>query len=309
MQYFFYGLAGVFLVFQALYTFIPLMCSKVKKLNSDLAEKSITVLVPAYNEELTIRNCIDAMAGLRYSNYEIMIINDGSKDGTLSALDELLDLEPNARTADSKLNYKPIKGFYRSNRYRHIYVIDKMNGGKADSLNAGIDYAVSDIVITLDADSMLEADSLKYVNQYFHDDDIIALGGTVKIVQGAVRDKNGAIVEKFRGKGLIKSQIINYTHGFYVRKLTQSYFNSIVVISGAFGAFYKEVLVHVDGFRSTVGEDIDITLKIHEYIKAHRLKKNSSTPRKRYAIPNARRISRTSINSAFAGRRPSLTAS
>ncbi|WP_373604586.1 glycosyltransferase, partial [Bacillus spizizenii] len=73
------------------------------------------------------------MAGLRYSNYEIMIINDGSKDGTLSALDELLDLEPSARTADSKLNYKSIKGFYRSNRYRHIYVIDKMNGGKADS--------------------------------------------------------------------------------------------------------------------------------------------------------------------------------
>lgn len=273
LQYFFYGLAGVFLVFQALYTFIPLLCSKVKKLNSDLAEKSISVLVPAYNEELTIRNCIDAMAGLRYSNYEIMIINDGSKDGTLSALDELLDLEPSARTADSKLTYKPIKGLYRSNRYRHIYVIDKMNGGKADSLNAGIDYAASDIVITLDADSMLEADSLKFVNQYFHDDDIIALGGTVKIVQGAVRDRNGAVVEKFRGKGLIKSQIINYTHGFYVRKLTQSYFNSIVVISGAFGAFYKDVLVHVDGFRSTVGEDIDITLKIHEYIKAHRLKK------------------------------------
>lgn len=273
MQYVFYGLAGVFLVFQTLYTFIPLLCSKVKKLNPDLAEKSITVLVPAYNEELTIRNCIDAMTGLNYSNYEIMIINDGSKDGTLSALDELLDLEPSNRSADNKLNYKAIKGFYRSNRYRHIYVIDKMNGGKADSLNAGIDHAASDIVITLDADSMLEADSLKYVNQYFHNDDIIALGGTVKIVQGAVRDKNGAIVEKFRGRGLIKSQIINYTHGFYVRKLTQSYFNSIVVISGAFGAFYKDVLVHVDGFRSTVGEDIDITLKIHEYIKANQLKK------------------------------------
>ncbi|MGV2686297.1 glycosyltransferase, partial [Clostridium perfringens] len=136
MQYFFYGLASVFLVFQTLYTFIPLLCSKVKKLNPGLAEKSISVLVPAYNEELTIRNCIDAMAGLHYSNYEIMIINDGSKDGTLSALDELLDLEPDGRMADSKLTYKPIKGFYRSHRYRHIYVIDKVNGGKADSLNA-----------------------------------------------------------------------------------------------------------------------------------------------------------------------------
>lgn len=85
---------------------------------------------------------------------------------------------------------------------------------------------------------MLEANALKYVNQYFHQDDVIALGGTVKIVQGAEK-QDGVIVERFRGRGLIKSQIINYIHGFYVRKLTQSVFNSIVVISGAFGAFTK----------------------------------------------------------------------
>ncbi|MCM3493781.1 glycosyltransferase [Paenibacillus lactis] len=273
MQYFFYGIAGIFLVFQTLYTIIPLWCSKVKRLDPDLPEHSISVLVPAYNEELTIRNCMDAMAGLNYSRYEILIINDGSKDGTLSVLHELLELQTDLRRPDQKLSYKTVKGFYRSKRYPNMFVIDKLNGGKADSLNAGIDYAASDIVITLDADSMLEADSLRYVNQYFHDDKVIALGGTVKIVQGAKRDQNGAIIERFRGKSLIKSQIINYTHGFYVRKLTQSFFNSIVVISGAFGAFHKAVLVQVDGFRSTVGEDIDITLKIHEYIKANGLKK------------------------------------
>lgn len=272
MHYFFYGLAGVFLVFQSLYTIIPLLFSKVKKLDSELDEKSISVLVPAYNEELTIRNCIDAMTGLHYEKYEVIIINDGSKDDTLYELNDLLDLELDDRKPGGKLSYKTIKAFYRSNRYPHIYVVDKLNGGKADSLNAGIDYADSDIVITLDADSMLEINSLKYVNQYFHNDSIVALGGTVKIVQGAEKE-NGVIVEKFRGKGLIKSQIINYTHGFYVRKLTQSFFNSIVVISGAFGAFYKDILIQVNGFRSTVGEDIDITLKIHEYIKTNRLKK------------------------------------
>lgn len=138
-----------FLVFQLLYTIIPLLCSKVKKLNPDLAEKSISVLVPAYNEELTIKNCIDAMAGLHYENYEIIIINDGSKDATFARLDELLELEPDDREADNKLAYKPIKGFYRSRQYPRIYVIDKLNGGKADSLNAGIDCAASDIVITL----------------------------------------------------------------------------------------------------------------------------------------------------------------
>lgn len=104
-------------MFQLLYTIIPLLCSKVKKLNPDLAEKSISVLVPAYNEELTIKNCIDAMAGLHYENYEIIVINDGSKDATFARLDELLELEPDDREADNKLSYKPIKGFYRSRRY------------------------------------------------------------------------------------------------------------------------------------------------------------------------------------------------
>lgn len=272
MQYVLYVTTIVFLVFQLLYTVIPLLFSKVKKLDESLPEKSISVLVPAYNEELTIKNCIDAMNGLNYRNHEVIIVNDGSKDDTLSKLHELLVLESRHREPGGQLVYKPIKGFYQSARYPHIFVIDKHNGGKADSLNAGIDYAVSDIVITLDADSMLEARSLQYVSQYFHDPDVIALGGTVKIVQGAEK-KNGVIVEKFTGKGIIKTQIINYIHGFYVRKLTQSVFNSIVVISGAFGAFYKDILVRVNGFRSTVGEDIDITLKIHEYMKANRLAK------------------------------------
>ncbi|MFD7524972.1 glycosyltransferase family 2 protein [Paenibacillus chitinolyticus] len=272
MQILLYVTTLVFLAFQLLYTFIPLLFSKVKKLEEGLEEKSISVLVPAYNEELTIRNCIEAMEGLKYRNHEIIIINDGSKDATLRRLQELLDLQEDDRQVMQELTYRPVRAFYRSRQYPYIYVIDKQNGGKADSLNAGIDYALSDIVITLDADSMLEAHSLQYVNQYFHDPDVMALGGTVKIVQGAER-KDGQIQERFTGKGLIKSQIISYIHGFYVRKLTQSALNSIVVISGAFGAFYKEVLIQVDGFRSTVGEDIDITLKIHEYIKANNLSK------------------------------------
>ena len=272
MQYFFYLSTFIFIGFQIIYTIIPLFASKVKPLNIDLSEKTISVLVPAYNEELTIKNCIDAMEGLNYSNYEVIIINDGSKDQTLDKLNELLDLTISNREADGKLTYAAIKGMYHSEKYDNIYVIDKFNGGKADSLNAGIDCANSDIVITLDADSMLEINSLKYVNQYFHDDKVIALGGTVKIVQGAEK-KDGVILDKFTGKGIIKSQVISYIHGFYCRKLTQSAFNSIVVISGAFGAFYKSILVDVNGFRSTVGEDIDITLKIHEYIKANNLNK------------------------------------
>ncbi|REK74398.1 glycosyltransferase family 2 protein [Paenibacillus paeoniae] len=265
-----YLTTGSFLLFQMLYTVIPLLYSKVKKLDITLDEKSLSVLVPAYNEEKTIQNCLDAMDGLHYRNYEIIIVNDGSRDRTFDRLQELLDLRINYRKPNLQLKYKRVRGFYQSALYPHIFVLDKLNGGKADSLNAGIDYADGEIVITLDADSMLESNSLKYVNQYFHDPTIVALGGTVKIAQGAKR-KNGEIHETFTGKGIVRSQMINYIHSFYVRKLTQSYFNSIVVISGAFGAFYKELMYEVNGFRSTVGEDIDITLKIHEYIKTHKL--------------------------------------
>lgn len=169
-------LTFIFIGFQTLYTVIPLFFSKVKKLNNECDEKSISVLVPAYNEELTIKNCIDAMEGLNYCNYEVIIINDGSKDQTFQKLHELLDLSISDREAEGKLSYAAIKGIYFSEKYEKIFVIDKVNGGKADSLNAGIDCANTDIVITLDADSMLEINSLKYVNQYFQDDKIIALG-------------------------------------------------------------------------------------------------------------------------------------
>lgn len=273
MYVFLYLTTAVYFIFQLMYTIIPLVASKVKPLQEQLAEHTTSVLVPAYNEEKTIENCIQAMLELNYEQHEIIFINDGSKDNTMQQLDELLELERITRTPASQLLYKPIKQVYQSKKYPQFLIIDKVNGGKADSLNAGIDYATGDIVVTLDADSMLERNSLKYVSQYFHDEEIIALGGTVKIVQGAERDQDGRVMERFKGPGLVKSQILNYMHGFYVRKLTQSFFNSIVVISGAFGAFKRDIMYKTGGFRTTVGEDIDITLKIHQYIRANKLKK------------------------------------
>ncbi|WP_207649980.1 glycosyltransferase family 2 protein [Clostridium cavendishii] len=242
------------------------------ELNKDFEEKGITVIIPAYNEELVIKNCINSSLAVDYSNYEILIVNDGSKDSTMNILKDYLDLEYTTKKRANKLDYKYIRGIYKSKLYENVYLIDKDNGGKADALNAGIDYSSNELVVTLDADSMLEKDSLRYMNQYFEDKDIVAAGGTVNVVQSV--DVNGDnITYKFKGKNIIKHQMLHYIHGFYVKKSTQSLFNSMIVISGAFGIFKKDILFNVKGFRHTVGEDMDITLKIHKYIKENNLKK------------------------------------
>lgn len=262
---------AIFLGFQVLYTLVPLFTTKKKVLDGSEGKRTISVIVPAYNEELTINNCIQAFNNVDYDGVEAVIVNDGSKDGTLSVLSEILDLEEEITRAPGKeLNYQAIKKIYKSKKFSNIYVIDKNNGGKADALNAGIDFANSEIVITLDADSMLEKESLKFIDKYFDDEDVVAAGGTVLIVQGT-KKVDGRIKPVFKGSGIIKHQIFHYVHGFYVKKQTQSVFNSIVVISGAFGAFNKDILVNVGGFRPTVGEDIDITLKVYKYLKENGL--------------------------------------
>lgn len=262
----------VFIMFQVAYITIPLITRKRKDFSENVDEKGMSILIPAYNESVVIKNCINASMKVRYSNKEIIVINDGSKDNTMDVLKEFLNLEIISRSKANVLKHNNIKNIYRSTKYESVIVIDKENGGKADALNAGIEYASKELIITLDADSMLKSDSLYYINQYFQDDNIVAAGGTVHVVQG-FEGSGDDIRPRFKGNGLIKHQILHYIHGFYVKKLTQSELDSIVVIAGAFGTFKRDILLKVNGFRKSVGEDMDITMKIHKYIHENKLEK------------------------------------
>ncbi|MGL4818475.1 MAG: glycosyltransferase family 2 protein [Bacilli bacterium] len=256
----------LFIALQTMYVIVPLRDLRIRKLNTTIGEKGMSIIVPAYNEELTIANCLQSMMKLNYNNYELIFVNDGSKDDTLGVLQHLLQLEQTTKQPAGRLKYAQVRGLYQSTLYNNIFVIDKYNGGKADSLNAGMDYATHDYVVTLDADSMLEKQSLKYVNDYFEDQTVVGLGGTVLIVQGA-QYENDRVKIQFTGNGIVKHQMLHYIHGFFVKKLTQARFNSMVVISGAFGAFEKDLMYAINGFRHTVGEDMDITLKIYQHLK------------------------------------------
>src|SRR5690606_37092 len=131
-----------------------------------------------------ILHCVQGLIRQEYKNYEVIIINDGSTDRTLEVLKHDLDLQRREKPPASQLVYNPVKAVYQSTRYPYIFVLDKVNGGKADALNAGIDYASHEIVITLDADSILDGKALQAINAAFEDERVLAVGGMVNIRQG-----------------------------------------------------------------------------------------------------------------------------
>lgn len=254
-----------FIIFQSMYILIPLF--KNERKNRIKRNYGFSVLVPAFNEEKVIAHCISGFQKLNYSNAELIIINDGSTDNTLSTLKNTLKLFPYKRySMTANLQHTTINKIYGSSIFPNIYVIDKYQGGKADALNAGINFSVNEVIITLDADSLLDKNSLCEMNAAFQDTDTIACGGTVLIAQ-AFTGETDNLKPTFKISGIIRYQFLQYLTAFYLHKRAQASLRTISVIAGAFGAFRKDILLDINGFRKTIGEDMDITLKLHLWIK------------------------------------------
>jgi len=267
-----------FIVFQTIYIILPLFIREQNHRIMPTKDYGFSILVPAYNEEKVIENCIVGFQQLAYKNAELIIINDGSKDHTLAVLKKMLNLVPcDASLKTTQLKHIQLLAIYESKDFPSIYVIDKLQGGKADALNAGINFSAHEIVITLDADSILERYSLCEMNAAFQNNDTVACGGNVLIAQGFYGEFN-QLSPTFKISGLIRYQFLQYLTAFHLHKRAQSALQTITVIAGAFGAFRKDVLFSINGFRNTIGEDMDVTLKLHLWIKENRGKKISFVP-------------------------------
>lgn len=231
--------------FFAIYHLINSIKFKSESEKYKIFQKGFSILIPCYNEAGIIKNTINGLDLIDYNNYEVIFINDGSTDDTIDILDEELQL------------IEIEDGFFQSRFSENIFVIDKANGGKADSLNAGIKKSNKELVCTLDADCILHKDSLSYMNHVFKDNDVIAAGGVVKVLQMFRLNK--------KLKLLVKLQTLEFLKGFYVYKVSLAFNNALSIISGAFGVFRKEELEIVGSFKSGLGEDIDITLRMQDY--------------------------------------------
>jgi cellulose synthase/poly-beta-1,6-N-acetylglucosamine synthase-like glycosyltransferase len=228
-------------------------------------EPPISLLVPAHNEEATITSSVRSMLQLEYPSFEIVVVNDGSKDGTLEVLRREFDLVPFPEAYRISIPTRRVRGIYRSLRHRNLRVIDKENGGKADALNAGINAARSPIFCAVDADSVLQRDSLhRLVRPFLEDPSTIACGGTIRIANGC-RVAEGFMEEIGMPPGwLARIQIVEYLRAFLFGRLGWSPLNAMLIVSGAFGLFRRTVVIEAGGYRTdTVGEDMELVVRLH----------------------------------------------
>ena len=230
----------------------------------------ISVLAPAYNEELTIVESTRSLLALQYPDFEVIVINDGSKDGTLARLIGEFGLERVDRFVDGSVDHADIRGFYGSARLPRLLVVDKENGGKSDALNAGINCCRTALFCAIDADSILESDALLRVVRPFIDepDLTIAAGGTIRIANGCKVDSGRVTDIRLPRNFLALVQIIEYLRAFLMARVGLGKMQALTVISGAFGVFRRRHVIEVGGYsHGTVGEDMELVIKLHRLMR------------------------------------------
>ena len=238
---------------------------------------SISIIAPAYNESKLIVSSVKSLLNLQYPDYELIVVNDGSKDETLNNLIEAFQLVRTNYRYKTSLNTAPIRGIYRNDSLPNLIVIDKSNSGKADSLNAGINVAKNEYFCCIDSDSLLESDSLLKLASLTLDEssETPALGGNILPINSC-KVNNGQIYEIHAPKNIIaRFQTVEYIRAFMIGRLGWQQINSMMIISGAFGLFRKDRIIGIGGYltskgqyqKDTVGEDMELVVRIGRMLR------------------------------------------
>ena len=238
----------------------------------------ISIRAPAFNESKTIIDNIRTLLSLYYNNFEVVIVNDGSTDNTLELIRESYDLIRVNYYFDYRIPCERIRGVYRSKNpsYNRLTVIDKVNGGKADSLNAGINICKSSLFVSIDADSIIEPDSiLKLVKPFLEEKErkVIGSGGVIRIVNSCDVERGHIREIKIPSKILPRLQVLEYTRAFLLGRMAWSQLDGLMLISGAMGIFDRETVINAGGYNiKTVGEDMELVLRMRRYMAEKKVK-------------------------------------
>jgi len=242
---------------------------------------SVSIISPAFNEEASIVESVSSLLTLRYPDFEVIVVNDGSRDGTLRRLIEHFQLERTDLFVHRYLATEKIRGLYASRRFPELLVIDKANGGKADSLNAGINVARKEYFAGIDADSMLESGSLLALAGRFLDseEEVVAAGGNILPVNGCTVRLGELVRTRIPRRPLAGFQTIEYLRAFMAGRVGWATVKALLIISGAFGLFHRRRVVDAHGYltrsehylKDTVGEDMELVVRLTRGLREQRI--------------------------------------
>ena len=243
---------------------------RARALVNHVSPPRVSIIVPAFNEQLTIVESIRALMAIDYDDCEIVVVNDGSSDGTLALLQQTFELIPGPLAFVQPLSSRPVRGIYRSVTSDALVVVDKENGGcKADAANAGINAASGTLVLVMDADTLIDSDALNQAVLAFLEDPLtIAVGAYVTIANGCVINRGRVTTVRMPRSWLARIQIVEYMRAFLMFRLACAYGNALLILSGAFGLFRRDAVIMVGGFdQKAIGEDMDLTLRLHRHYR------------------------------------------
>ena len=238
---------------------------------------SVSVIAPAYNEESNIIESTNSLLNLHYPEFELIVVNDGSRDGTLRALIDYFNLEKQDRLIPSVLKTRELRGIYRNRNIPNLIVVDKVNGGKADSLNLGLNVAKGQFFCGIDADSLLEPDALLKAVSCMLDSPVesIATGGNICPVNGCKVELGSIDSLALPDRFLARFQSLEYIRSFMTGRMGWARINLLLIISGAFGVFHRNRTIQTGGYltrsgkyhKDTVGEDMELVVRLSRFMR------------------------------------------
>lgn len=241
----------------------------VDDLIASVGAPPVTLIVPAYNEQESCLEATHSFLSLRYPEHEVFIVNDGSTDATLEKLRKQYHLIPAPLYKTSNIPAESVRGIYQSRTHPNLWVIDKENGGRADAINAGLNFCRTPLFCAVDADSLIEPDALiRVVRPFLEDEKTVACGGIIRIANGCPV-QSGLVQDVRLPRGLIaRFQVVEYLRSFLAGRVGWDALGIMFLVSGAFGMFRRSVVVDAGGFASdSIGEDLELTIRLHRYCR------------------------------------------